>query len=182
MYARDFVPLLQELTSTGIMDYWMEIQSAAWIDGIRWNIDWEEISVEPDYIKAFLIRRVEFLTDLWINESNYHTIQVDTGRNGLYGCFAVKDGELLPQLTEAEEPGGLGWYHVDTDEPYDVTAPVHEDARIYMKTSEKGLPVIHYAPMTVLIMAALLLVLLDVVQIKNRRKGNDAVSNNEIPA
>ena len=114
-------------------------------------------------------KRVDFLTDYWINDSEYHTVCVDLGRYGLYGYFAVKNGESLPVLPDAQELGGIGWYTSDSQEPYDVTSPVYEDVHIYMKKAELQTPIIHYFPIVTLATILLIMLLLDGLQVKKSR-------------
>lgn len=174
LFEQEFLPLLQKLTEDGIDIYFDRIQLAARTDGVRWDLEWEEILRESDYIRSFLENRTEFLSDLWIHDTVYHTVTADPGRYGIYGYFAVKNGELLPTLPAAEELGGLGWYNADTGEPFDVSQPIYEDVRIYVKKAETKLPLIHYLPMVAMIGMLPMLSVFDRIQTKkNGRVRND---------
>lgn len=151
LYALEFLPLLQELVSTEIQKDWDMIQTASVLDSVRWDTAWDAVRRELDYIRSFLEKRMAFLSDLWISETGYHTVYVDPGRFGIYGCFAVKHGETLPALPGEEDLGGLGWYRADSDVLFDVSQPIYEDLYIHMKKPESNLPVIHLMPLLVVI-------------------------------
>ena len=119
-----------------------------------------------------------FLSDLWINESTYHIIQVNPARY-TSGYFAVKDGGVLPELPDYESIGGLGWYDAQTDAPFDVSQPIHQDGAIYIRKKDTALPIIHYLPVLAVIMALPVLAMMDKWQEKrNRRKKHDPAKVN----
>lgn len=183
LYAGKFLPLLEELADSGVAAYARSIAQASALDSIRWGTEPDAAEKEAAYIRSFLKQRTAFLTDLWLADTDYHTVCVDTGRNGLFGYFAVKDGQALPPLPDARELGGLGWYQLDTGEPFDVSAPVREDAHIYVKKPESGLPVIHYVPLAAVTVLLPALMFLDRFKRKrNGRKRDDTAKTNKIPA
>ncbi len=181
LYVSEFLPLLEELADFGVAAYAWSIAQAAALDSIRWETEPDAAEKEVAYIRSFLKQRTAFLTDLWLAGADYHTVCVDTGRNGLFGYFAVKDGQLPPPLPDARELGGLGWYQLDTEEIYDVSAPVCEDAYIYVKKMESNLPVIHYVPLATVTVLLPALMFLDRFK-GNGRKRDDTAKINEIPS
>lgn len=182
LFADTFLPALEVLLEK-LPEYAALVRQSAVCDCFRWGIAPEEALGEWDYIAAFLKGRSGFLWNLWMEESVYHTVTVDPGRYGLYGCFAVKDGGQLPRLPEPEAVNGLGWIDADTGEPFDVTAPVREDARICIRKPDAPLPGIHYVPAAVLAAALCAWFLLDRYRRKkNGRPRYDPVKANEIPS
>lgn len=151
LYIQEFMPMLQEMTDTVIRTEWEKVQTAAMMDSVRWDAEWSAVLQEPVYIHDFLRKRTEFLSDLWINEAVYHTVYADPGRYGIYGCFAVRDGDALPALPTAEDLGGLDWCLEDSDIPVDLSQAVYEDMYIYMKKPVTNLPVIHLMPLLAVI-------------------------------
>lgn len=179
LYAREFLPLMEQWIRDVIPAYAQRVLPSSRLDGIRWNWDREEICDEPEYIIRFLHDRTDFLTDLWVNGHTYHTVCVDAGRGGLYGYFAVKDGESLPPLPAAEELGGVGWYQSGTEQPFDMTRPIYEDTHIYVKKAESGLPAIHYVPAAAVILILPAVWLADRYRTgKNRRYRHDSAKVN----
>ncbi len=158
LYEMEFLPSMMELMETGLETYFHLIYASAACDGIRWNYCEDDIQADFNLIKSFLAERIRFLTDLWIRQERYHIVCI-TPENGISGYLAIKDGEALPELPEPQSGGSLGWYHVHSDEPFDVSQPIYEDAHIFMKKQETGISVIHYFPVMgmVFILAVLFL-------------------------
>lgn len=178
LYELEFLPLLQELSRVDLDSYAAMILPAAQTDGIRWGYSEEEIRSDISFIRDFLGKRMAFLSDLWINESTYHIIQVNPARY-TSGYFAVKDGGVLPELPDYESIGGLGWYDAQTDAPFDVSQPIHQDGAIYIRKKDTALPIIHYLPVLAVIMALPVLAMMDKWQEKrNRRKKHDPAKVN----
>ena len=165
LYQEEFLPLLESLAQEGIDDYLSVIECAAEADRIRWNNPENTLAAEGNFLKAFLERRMAFLSDLWIEGITYHTVHVEPGRYSS-GYFAVKDGECLPSLPDYREIGGIGWYDAETDEPFDLSQPIHGDAHIYVKKPENKLPVIHYLPALALLLGIPMLLAMEAYRTK----------------
>lgn len=175
IYAEEYLPLFMELTQTGLENYFEKIAQAAASDQVRWENTGVSLEGEVAFIRSFLENRLTFLSDLWINGTEYHTVRVNPGQYEIDGYFAVKNGDTLPKLPDYELLGGIGWYDADTGETFDITQPIHEDAYIYVKKTETSLPVIHYVPVAAVMVVLLLLFLCDRVQTKkNGRQRNDS--------
>ena len=142
IYEAEIRPLIQDLIKNRLGDYGARIYSASVTDGIRWGYEQSDIREELEQIGAILKHHEVFLTDMWITGTQYHVVRVRPDKSSS-GYFAVKDGESLPDLPEAN---GLGWYNAETDEPFDITQPIYEDVSIYVKKPETSLPRIHYIP------------------------------------
>ncbi len=161
LYAAEFLPLLETTVTESIPAYVEIIRDSARMDRIRWCLESDRVEDAAAHIQSFLRDRMDFLTDLWLHGTVYHTVCVDPGRDNLYGWLAVKHGDVLPELPSFEEIGGLGWYNAVTDEPFDITQPICEDVCLCIKKPDVGLPVIHYLPGAALLLALPLLILLD---------------------
>lgn len=146
LYETEFLPLMNRLQAEGLDAYYQYAWDSHRCDGIRWGIAEESIDYERDYIRNFLTDRTAFLSEIWLEHVPYHVVRVDTGRAWIYGYFAVKPGQCLPELPPCEEINGIGWFNLKTDEPFDVTQPIWEDAEIYVKVQPFQIPKIHYIP------------------------------------
>ena len=154
LYVQKFLPALEMLLEYGMEDELSLISRAHQQDARRWGHEWEDVQTELNYIRSYLTDRAAFLSDVWIKGTQYHIVRVDPGRNEVYGYFAVKSEECLPELSLYEDPLNLGWHIEETDEPFDVTQPIYGDVQIYMKKAAFQIPKIHYLPV-VAIMAML---------------------------
>lgn len=147
LYETEFLPLMEHLRTDGLDAYYQYTWESHRSDGIRWGITEDSIDYERNYIRNFLTERTAFLSEIWLEHVPYHVVKVDTGRAWLYGYFAVKPGQCLPELPPCEEINGIGWFDLKTDEPFDVTQPIWEDAEIYVKVQSFQIPKIHYVPL-----------------------------------
>jgi len=143
LYAEEVIPLLKNLLDYKIEEYADLLKQSARMNSIRWYWDDDAVAEDVAYLQWFLQERESFLTDLWMNQSQYYTVRVDPGRYGI-AYYAVKAGEYLPGLPSCEETGGLGWHDSVTDEPYDITQPIYKDTSIYMKKAEDSISAVHY--------------------------------------
>ena len=174
LYETEFLPLMERLQSEGLDAYYEYAKDAHRSDGIRWGTDEGSIEYEKEYIRNFLADRTAFLSEIWLDHVPYHVVRVDTGRAWIYGYFAVKPGECLPELPSYEEAGGIGWFDAETDEPFDVTQPIWEDVKIYVKgESNYQIPKIHYTPLIGMTVILIGLITVNNYQIRrNRRREN----------
>jgi len=174
IYEEEFLPLLQQLLMNEFDSYIAQASDAFRTDALRWGNSQTSLQQEIEYIRNFLSDRIAFLSDVWISGTEYHIVRVDPGRKDVYGHFAVKHGECLPELPSYDDIRGLGWFVVGTDEPFDVTQPIYEDVQIYIRKQPFEIPKIHYIPAAVLMLAVPLLLLLDRIRTKkNGRIRND---------
>lgn len=174
LYETEFLPLMERLQSEGLDAYYEYAEDAHRSDGIRWGTDESAIEYEKEYIRNFLTDRTAFLSEIWMDHVPYHVVRVDTGRAWIYGYFAVKPGECLPELPSYEEAGGIGWFDAETDEPFDVTQPIWEDAEIYVKVQSFQIPKVHYAPVIGMTAIFVGLVVVSIYRTrKNRRRENE---------
>lgn len=160
LYEQKVLPQIEELLVNRLDEYGALIVQSARMDQIRWDLPADAAESEISFLKSFLQDREEFFTDLWINNNQYYTVSVYPGRY-YTAYYAVREGDILPALPSYEEIGGLGWYNAETDEPFDITQPIYEDAQIYVKKPETSIPKIHYVPLAALVILLPILLLAD---------------------
>lgn len=172
VFEKDFLPGLQELMEDRLTEYGQYLAQASRVSQIRWSQPpdaWEE---ELGFIRAFLERRTAFLSDVWINDTEYHTVHMDIGRY-YEGHFAVKPGGSIPEIPEYVLSDGIGWYNAETEEPFDISQPVYEDTFLYYKPAGTVVPMITIVPFAGIFAVLCLLVLLD----RSRTKKNGRTEN-----
>lgn len=177
VYQTEFVPLMQELLETDLDRYAAQTKAAARMNQVRWYQDTGPAEEEIEWIKTYLTQRLAFLDSVWLEGEIYCTVTANRTDGSVVSCYALRPGECVPSLPSGgDEPDVIGWYDYDTGEPFDITEPVYENKRIYLKR-EEPLPVeegtvrliIRYAPITGLLLLLLTACLLD----RSRRKRTD---------
>lgn len=138
LYRQEFRPILEELLTEGIPRYASRIRAAAKMNAARNHTENTEESTGR--ILSFMEARMDFLDSYWLEEETFFLVQVFNDAD-TWGCLAVREGETLTGLPEAADRGStkcLGWYDVDTEEPFDVTQPITKDCRIALKWESDG--------------------------------------------
>lgn len=171
IFEKEQLPILRELCAEKIKEYDMLISNAAWMNVVRWG--GESYSEDIDQIKTYLEQRVVFLSELWLEDKGYHTVEAHS-EGASYAYFAVEDGaqiETLPVFEDSATQTFVGW--VDANgEAFDGSKAICEDIRIYAKWS--GVPSFvslygeYFMPLAVL---ALLGVITLVANVRRMRKG-----------
>lgn len=161
LYMQKFLPAMEDFLEQKFDSETGLLLQAHVQDACRWGYDWNKVSREIAYMHSFLTERLAFLSDLWINETQYHAVRVNLGGNDGYGHLAVKTGECLPELPVSENPMNLGWHIEGTDEPFDIAQPIDKDVWIYMKRADFQIPKIHYIPAAVIILMLTALIFCD---------------------
>ena len=176
VYETEFRPLLQQLLDVELDMYAAHLRSAARMNQIRWYQDTCPAEEEIQRIKEYLTQRMDFLDSVWLEGETYYTVTANRTDESVVSCFAVRPGDFVPELPGGNGEDAIGWYDYDTEEPFDITQPIYENKRIYVKR-EEPLPVtegtlrlaIRYAPIT-----GLLLILLAIWTTDwSRRKGTE---------
>lgn len=124
-YRQEFYPILMQLLDGGLAQYAQQTAQASAVNQMRWQVSDAGDSI--DAMRTFLMERMEFLDDYWINQGTYYLVQIQYGD---VWAFAVQPGEILDYLPSFE---GEEWYLMDTDEPFDETAPIVCDIGIYSR-------------------------------------------------
>lgn len=169
-YEKGYQVLNEKITK-----YAEKIRKAALRDRLRWNGDsgnwpfiwpdgyaveegaaignyyvYDRLDSQVSQITEFLQRKLDFLYDLWVNETVYYQVYVkpeadflsDTMFYGRY--YWVKEGECLPELPyytsewyQGESYERTGYFLAETGEEAEVTLPVYRNMNIIDKW-EKG--------------------------------------------
>jgi len=76
-----------------------------------------------------------FLDSYWLEGEPFCLVHINNGE-GTWGCVAVRSGETVTSLPEAEAPGEGQypvWYNADTGLPFDIRQPIVADCHIVLK-------------------------------------------------
>ena len=125
LFTTVYEPIITELVDGKLWDYADQVAQACYVNQLRW--DTGDASGETERIEQFLRERLECYHDLWINQTEYCTVEL-TFDYSTWSCWLVKRGERLPQLPWEEK---YQWYHDDTGLPVDSTQPVLENIRLH---------------------------------------------------
>lgn len=175
IYQEQCIPLLTEMFGDQIWNYHDQILQASKMNDIRWGSEESSLS-QVEEIVSYMEERMEFLNEIWLKKRNYYRIQADYGFGMHYAHYVVFDGETLQYLPKGEDTEYnefLGWYNADTDEPFDITAPVTEDMEIYVKwgdkASKKTGQMLKLAPIGILALMGLFLLVMDIRKTRKSR-------------
>lgn len=161
LYEEVYLSELEKITQTELDAYFAQIEKAALANAVRWDIPVDCVYRDVAFIRGFLERRMDFLSDLWITGTQYHMVDIRTGPYN-NGYFMVKDGETLPDLTGYLPSDGVGWTNAETGELFDITQPIYEDASVRpLRDQKEDRNIISLMPAVFLTAALLLWMLLD---------------------
>lgn len=128
MYKNDFLPMLEKLLSKDIPILAKEIETASSMNYLRWDTMYEQSTstvTTSEMIISYLDERIDFLSDAWLNNVNYCTVQIEKIPGGSYYNVAVKQGEYLDE--SYLNYNNVTWINADTGEIYDIDIPITED-------------------------------------------------------
>lgn len=132
LYKEVFRPLLESYLEEKLDAYTSAVSEAALLNQYRWQV--YSLEKEAEYIYDYMTRRMVFLDSIWLEGESWHRVLVDINDGSNTACYAVRSGELLPELRDTTYiPDAIGWYYRDTDTPVDTTRPVDRDLDIYLK-------------------------------------------------
>lgn len=173
IYEKDFLPALNELLNNDIDTYQNKLYNNDYMNKIRWFMSEDSLFEQIEYLKEYLNSRIEFLNNVWLNNKEYYTVTVNNGEESYFSYYCGYIGEPLKQLPDFKTLGQnvfVGWYYVDTDEPFDITKPIYEDTAIYAKWQEKsGEKVKDILKLVPLAVISVLFVAFFVIDIKRNR-------------
>ena len=133
IYRDEYLPLLTKLLEKTIPEYSAQIHAAAEMDRLRWNLETDSALLARE-IAQFLRERADFLSGAWLEGEKWVQLSADPGMDGCYAYFALRPGETLesiPVPPEMDNQSFTGWFYEGSDEPFDITRPIHEDTHIY---------------------------------------------------
>ena len=137
VYREKHLEQIEWLIEEKIPAYAEEIKVASVMNQIRWFTSAEEsMGSQAELMTEFLSERKEFLTSVWLEHEQYHTVSVDSGLGGVFLYYSIEPGdcmEELPVLPEFDTMYFVGWYIKGSEQPFDITQPITEDLEIYAK-------------------------------------------------
>lgn len=139
-YQNEVLPSLEPLLESEIYAYAAEIEAAAQMNQIRWNIP-SALTEYVEDIRSYMTERVAFLSSVWIEEKEYCRVTLQPGFQTNYAHYMVPKGAYvkeMPTIADTADARFLGWHYSDTDEPFDITQPITEDIEIYAKWETKS--------------------------------------------
>lgn len=137
MYEDKALPYLNSLLNGGIDQMAEESRLSARMDSIRWESlenryqYYENYDNDVRYLKYFIEKRRDFLSDIWLEEELYYNVNFVVN-DEIWQILCVKDGELPMQEPVPFRSNSLfiGWY-TKTNVPFDIYKPVYEDITYY---------------------------------------------------
>lgn len=133
LYVEEFLPLLNEVKDEKIQIYAETIQSAAYMNSARWDTE-NDMDIAASEIETYLSTRIAFLSDIWLEGTEYVRVKALPEYGGHYAYFAIKKGDTLANLPDMSDVTAFaGWYYSDTHMPIDVEIPIWQDMEIYSK-------------------------------------------------
>lgn len=128
-YSSKFRHVLKEVLEDKIDKYAEVINDSYNMNFARWNsinnyensLHFKDLSCHVDAIKSYLRNRVDFCNKIWINKDricSIRAISTTDKREALY--FSLNYGDDFLSLPKLQNDGYifLGWYDVDTNEPF----------------------------------------------------------------
>ena len=142
MYEDKALPCLNSLLAGGIDKMVLESRKSAEMDSIRWEElenryqYYEEYDNDVRYLKYFIEKRRDFLSEVWLGGGISHTVTfVVDGEAWQLLCVRdgeVPDAELIPSRYSSLF---MGWATKEGI-PYDRYKPVYEDMTFYATWQE----------------------------------------------
>lgn len=123
LFETIYEPMLMELLTEKIGAYETLILQAQTADGQRWETYDNQVMQR---IRTFLGERLAFFHDLWINQTEYCTVEI-TVDYSTWGCYVVEKGNYLKGLPGEDSDE---WYHAETGELFDRNQPIVQDISI----------------------------------------------------
>ena len=160
------VPALERLLTQTMEGYLDEIGPAFERNRLRWNVETEGLEAEAAHIRDWLTQREAFLSDLWLEETQFHIVRIRDDGN-FYIYYAMEPGSSLLELPVLAESDQTVWYRVDTGEVWDLAMPIREDLLLDTEIPreepeqkqeslmDRLLVMYHYVPAAVLVVMGL---------------------------
>lgn len=132
VYKTEFLPLLNQMLETELPRLEAEIQAASNINSIRWRTLCDSLQAgnrdsvcTPDDLEAYLERRIAFLSDAWLNDTEYCTVQFEWADGSCYWNISVRKGDKLE--TTYMDIENTPWINNSTGAKFDFSKPILTD-------------------------------------------------------
>lgn len=137
IYEQQFLPMAKDLFLQAPSAYQAQIEASATVDRIRWQKDpLTTLKNEVSDICTYMEKRLAFFENYWVKGYPYCKVTLYGGLHYNYGYDMVSQGtvyQTLPILESDKDNLFLGWYSVDTHQPFDETVPITKDMELYAK-------------------------------------------------
>lgn len=127
MYQTDFLPHLNQMLNYDIPFLAKEIEPASSMNYLRWSDMYDRSSstvTTAELIMSYLTERIDFLSDAWLNNVDYCTVQMELVSGGSYYNIGVIKGECLDKAYLKDD---ITWINAVTKEEFDINVPITED-------------------------------------------------------
>ena len=132
VYKKDFLPVLERMLNGEIEEVEKRIFKASQMNKIRWYDDEEEI--DSTRVLNYLKDRVKFLNEIWIDQAEYCTVQIEYAYNLYYYTCSVKKGETLNTLWGRDlDSYDQVWIDAETGERFDPHLPILKDTVLHIE-------------------------------------------------
>ena len=145
IYRRDFVPVLRQLVNGEIEDISSQISKAAQSNALRWDGAQTHQESEPfdgvntpQQLQAYLSQRIRFLDRVWLEDTEYCSIEFETSPAAEYLNTAVEKGQPL-EVSFLDLESSV-WYDTATGAAVDLSLPVSGDMVLTTHLSEDANP------------------------------------------
>lgn len=139
VYKTEFLPLLNQLVETELPRLEDEIQAASRINSIRWCSMYDSPqdrngdSIRTvDELEIYLERRIAFLSDAWLNGTEYCTVQFEEVDGNCYWNISVRKGDRLE--TTYMDIENTTWINNNTGAIFDFSEPILTDMILTKQT------------------------------------------------
>ena len=134
VFDQEFKPIVESLIEKDIETLAQEVGCSKSCDDLRWGID---SGKEYEYMTDYLIKRLDFLEDIWLNNKEYVQVTFYTPDKSynymrVYvpkGNSIASDPERLARFSKSDE-----WYIEGTTEVYDFNLPVYDNTTLVNAT------------------------------------------------
>lgn len=137
LYEEKILPYLDYLLEEGIDQMVAETEQSVKMDNIRWeNLEnryqyYENYDNDVRYLKYYIEKRRDFLSDVWINGAVYYDVTFMVGEEA-WQIYCVGDGELPGDepIPFRESSLFIGWA-TEEGVPFDKYKPIYADVVFY---------------------------------------------------
>lgn len=132
-YRTEFLPVLNQLIDEEIADLAAELEQASKMNYYCTIKGWSDDRVRTvDELISYLKARVTFLNDVWIEGTEYCTIQLQPVNDTAYWSFSVRKGDVL--VTDDLDLVNTVWVDKETGNIIDLSQPVFSDMILSQQT------------------------------------------------
>ena len=175
IYQNEVLPMLETLLDETFEMHSQKIALSASMNRIRWDVPYG-MEEELDRSKEYLLDRIQFLNQLWINGTEMVSVQINsfgTYQGNILIPVGSSVGHELVSPPDNEYMVFQEWVFADTEEPFDKDRLIYEDIEVYAKwedsSSKKMGQVTKLAPLGVIAIIGIVLAGIAIKRMKRSR-------------